>query len=153
GKHRSDRRRAAAGPPFGPSGGQVVFSVAWVTNTRSPQTTGVELPASGRGAFHRTFSLGDHFSGRSRSAEWPCPSGPRHPGQLSAKASDAKPARVPRTDRIRNMSRPSTGWAGVGSAPSKLRAGWGGLGAIVPNGRALGHPEVGHPAPPPRRPP
>src|SRR5262249_54441500 len=65
------------------------FSVAWVRNTFSPQTIGVELPVSGSGIFHFTFSVADHLTGRFFSVEKPCPVGPRHPGQLSARAVSA----------------------------------------------------------------
>src|SRR5262245_66321400 len=65
------------------------FSVAWVRNTFSPQTIGVELPVSGSATFHFTFSVADHLTGRFFSVEKPCPVGPRHPGQLSARAVSA----------------------------------------------------------------
>src|SRR6266566_5681005 len=55
---------------------------ACVTNTRSPQTIGVELPGSGREIRHLTFSLVLHFTGRSFSSVMPVPSGPRHAGQF-----------------------------------------------------------------------
>jgi len=55
----------------------VLFSVACVMKTRSPQTTGVELPRSGRSTFQRTFSVALHLIGRFFSGEWPVPSGPR----------------------------------------------------------------------------
>src|SRR6476646_5939305 len=60
--------------------------LAWVRKILSPQTTGVELPGNSSGAFQRTFSLPLHLSGTFVSAQWPCPVGPRHAGQLSARA-------------------------------------------------------------------
>src|SRR3989442_1057986 len=51
---------------------------------RSPQMMGVELPLSGKGIFQRTFSVTDQRRGRSFSAQWPEPSGPRQAGQFAA---------------------------------------------------------------------
>src|SRR5438477_11452733 len=82
-KQSRDRRYADAGPP-GRGGGQSFFSEAWVTNTRSPQTTGVEFPSSGRFTFQRTFSVLLQWRGKPFSGECPCPSGPRQAGQSAA---------------------------------------------------------------------
>src|SRR5688500_160155 len=86
---------------------------ACVTNTRSPQTTGEELPRSGKGARQRTFSLVLHFMGRFFSADRPLPFGPRHCGQLPAsRPGAAASVRVIETSiaRILNMT---MGW-GIG---------------------------------------
>src|SRR5687767_7253625 len=48
--------------------------------------TGVELPWSSSLIFQRTLSLPLHLSGTSFSSQWPCPVGPRQPGQLPASA-------------------------------------------------------------------
>src|SRR5262245_24335428 len=63
---------------------KLFFSMAWVTNTLSPQTAGVELPRSGRGTFHFTFSVALHRVGRFLSGVMPSPSAPRQAGQLAA---------------------------------------------------------------------
>src|SRR5213080_4915429 len=99
-KQSKDRRRPTAGPAFPvPVGGQTVFSLAWVTKTRSPQTTGDELPSSGSGAFQRTFSVALHFSGASVSGERPSPVGPRQPGQLAAGAATPHANRIAADNR------------------------------------------------------
>ena len=66
------------------SPGGVNLSFACVRNTRSPHTTGVELPPSGSFVFHVIFSVADHFAGRSVSVVTPSPVGPRHAGQFPA---------------------------------------------------------------------
>jgi hypothetical protein len=57
---------------------------ALVTNTRPPQTTGLECASPGRVAFHSTFSpvLTSHVSGRSWPSATPEARGPRKLGQL-----------------------------------------------------------------------
>src|SRR5688572_18432522 len=65
------------------------FSLAQVTNTRPAAITGVDVPGPGIGAFHATFSVADHFVGRSVSSHTPVPCGPRHAGQSAAGASGA----------------------------------------------------------------
>ena len=52
-----------------------------VTKMRSPQTMGVELPASGSGTRQRTFSSLLHFTGRFFSVEMPSAFAPRQAGQ------------------------------------------------------------------------
>jgi hypothetical protein len=59
--------------------------------TRSRQTTGVELPRSGKGTRQQTFSLVLQWSGRFFSVERPLPSGPRQPGQFAAEADMVNP--------------------------------------------------------------
>src|SRR5262245_23887635 len=49
------------------------------------QTTGLLTPAPARGTFQRTLVVADHSSGRFFSAEMPRLSGPRQPGQSSAR--------------------------------------------------------------------
>ena len=67
----------------------MVFSLACVRNTRSPQMIGVEFPSSGKGVFQRTFSVALQVNGKPFSAECPCPSIPRQAGQLSASPAAA----------------------------------------------------------------
>src|SRR2546421_627569 len=57
---------------------------------RSPQTTGVEFPRSGRGTRQMTFSFSLHFSGGVFSVETPIPEGPRQAGQSSHFANGGK---------------------------------------------------------------
>src|SRR5438132_1395161 len=57
--------------------------MAWVMNTRLPQTIGVELPRSGRGVFQRIFFESLHSLGRFCSDVTPFASGPRQAGQLA----------------------------------------------------------------------
>src|SRR5579883_333317 len=61
----------------------VPFSVAVVTHTRSPQTTGDDHPLSWTATFQRTFSPSPHFVGAAAASETPSPFGPRYCGQLS----------------------------------------------------------------------
>ena len=67
------------------------FSIGWVIKTLLPQTTGVELPRSGKGARQRTFWFVLHWRGSSVSLEMPVPSGPRQPGQGPAQAVQFRP--------------------------------------------------------------
>src|SRR5688572_451963 len=52
---------------------------------RPRQTMGVELPASGNGERHLTFSVVPHFTGKFFSSHSPMPVGPRHAGQSPAR--------------------------------------------------------------------
>src|SRR5437870_1733362 len=70
---------------------------------------GVELPASGSAIFHLTFSVADHFVGRFVSVEWPCPVGPRHAGQLSARATEETSARSAKRDARREADMAGSG--------------------------------------------
>src|ERR1043166_6306780 len=63
---------------------------AMVRKTRSPQITGVELPGCSSLIFHLTFCLSLHLVGRSFSAQYPCPVGPRQGGQLLAATAVVK---------------------------------------------------------------
>src|SRR5688572_19407159 len=83
---RARHRRLRTVPPW----------LAWVRKMRSPQRTGVELPGYSSGTFHLTFSLGPHVNGRPFSVEWPWPVGPRHAGQLSARATTAEQSNASR---------------------------------------------------------
>ena len=69
-----------------------------VTNTRSPQTIGVEFPGSGKGARQRTLFVAFHFVGKLMLAETPFPFGPRHAGQFSPRPETAalNDAKIPR---------------------------------------------------------
>src|SRR6185312_12360518 len=60
-----------------------------VRKIRSPQTTGVELPRSGRDTFQRMFFESLQSSGRFFSWVTPSASGPRQAGQLSARVATA----------------------------------------------------------------
>src|SRR5215475_13835075 len=60
--------------------------MACVTKTLSAQTMGVELPRSGKGTFHFTFSVALQRTGRFFSGVVPTPSVPRQAGQLAARA-------------------------------------------------------------------
>src|SRR5262245_59688847 len=60
-----------------------------VRKMRSPQTTCVAPHSPGSGSFHRTLSSASHAVGRFFSLLMPSPVGPRHCGQLSAKAADS----------------------------------------------------------------
>src|SRR5688572_20883039 len=53
---------------------------------RLPHTIGVELPRSGKGVFHLTFSAGLHLNGKSDSVDMPRAVGPRQVDQFSARA-------------------------------------------------------------------
>ena len=66
---------------------------AWVRKILSPQMMGVELPGNSSATFHFTFSLADHLSGKLVSEECPCPVGPRHAGQFSARTVSPSAAR------------------------------------------------------------
>jgi hypothetical protein len=55
-----------------------------VTNTRSPTTIGVDTPSPPIAAFHATFSVALHFTGKPVSVVAPVPFGPRHCGQSAA---------------------------------------------------------------------
>src|SRR5215510_2752161 len=72
-------------------------STAWVINTRSPQTIGVELPRLGNGVFHRIFFELFHSLGRFFSDATPFASGPRQAGQLAPSAVAAVQADNDRT--------------------------------------------------------
>ena len=80
-----------------------------VTKTRSPDTIGDDTPRPPSGAFHATFSVALHLTGRFFSSVAPVPRGPRHCGQ-SAADSDAvraianKQPRVPASCRECNAS-------------------------------------------------
>jgi hypothetical protein len=65
------------------------LSSADVTNTRSFDTAGLELPGSGSGDFHRTFRSAAHDSGGAASGEQPVWAGPRKHGQSDAAAGGA----------------------------------------------------------------
>src|SRR5262245_4607026 len=58
-------------------------SMAVVRKMRSPQTMGEECPRPSIVAFHFTFLVALHSVGNPVSFEIPCPSGPRHCGQLA----------------------------------------------------------------------
>jgi len=66
------------------------FSIACVTKTRSPQTTGVEFPRSGSAIFQATFSVVLQVVDSPFSVHVPSPRGPRQPGQFSAIVDDEK---------------------------------------------------------------
>src|SRR5258708_5549186 len=67
-------------------------SVAVVTHTWSPHTTGDDHPLSWTATFQRTFSISLHLVGTSLASETPLPCGPRNSGQLSAAAAKAATA-------------------------------------------------------------
>src|SRR4051794_23102184 len=93
---------------------------------RSPQTIGVAPLGPGSGSFQATFSLSSHFVARPVSLLTPSPVGPRHCGQLSARAA-ASAASETRT------AKPNRRMAGY------LKAGtWGGEGAVVVTGGGPG---------------
>src|SRR4029453_19074473 len=52
---------------------------------RSPHTIGDECPDPGTSVFHEMFLSGAHSVGSCFSDETPCPPGPRHCAQFSAK--------------------------------------------------------------------
>lgn len=56
-------------------------STAVVTHTFPPATTGDDQPRPGTFVFHATLLVSLHSMGKPRSAECPCPSGPRNAGQ------------------------------------------------------------------------
>src|SRR5688572_26306664 len=56
-------------------------SIAVVSHTRPPDTTGVDQPRPGSFVFHATFLPSPHVKGSPRSLEWPWPPGPRNSGQ------------------------------------------------------------------------
>src|SRR3990170_8386942 len=60
-----------------------------VTNTRSPQTIGDEMPSPRTGAFQAMFSVLLQRAGSPVSGETPVPDGPRQFGQLSAYTLEA----------------------------------------------------------------
>jgi hypothetical protein len=62
---------------------------------RSPWTTGVEFPRSGRAVFHFTLVVAFQVRGRSVSLEMPEPSAPRQPGHGAL-----------RPEAVRRKSRP-----------------------------------------------
>src|SRR5258707_1045552 len=57
-------------------------SVALVTHTWLPQTTGDDQALPGIGVFQTTFSVSLHLSGKLVAAEQPLAVGPRNSGQL-----------------------------------------------------------------------
>src|SRR6188474_1291698 len=57
-----------------------------VTKTRSPDTIGDDTPSPPIAAFHATFSVALHRTGRFFSSVAPVPRGPRHCGQSAADA-------------------------------------------------------------------
>jgi hypothetical protein len=59
--------------------------MADVTNTLSPQMTGVDVPLPGSATFHFTFDDSLHVVGGLASGATPLASGPRHCGQFSAR--------------------------------------------------------------------
>ena len=79
--------------------------LAWVMKIRSPQTTGVEFPPSGKATFHFTCSVALQRSGRSVSEEIPEPSAPRHPGHGAAGTARMRTAQS-------NVIRKSAGFTG-----------------------------------------
>src|SRR6185503_15949425 len=62
------------------------------TNTRLPQTTGVEEAEPAIGNFHFTFLFSLHSSGGSASGATPLASGPRHCGQLRRASGEGSAA-------------------------------------------------------------
>ena len=69
-------------------------SVAVVTQTWLPQTTGLDQPLSWMAVFHLTFWVSDQVVGRPVASAWPSPCGPRNSGQLSAARATTEAARV-----------------------------------------------------------
>src|SRR5207248_7313134 len=74
-----------------------------VTNTRLPQTTGVETPIPRSGACHATFCVSLQVTGRFFSGEIPASPGPRHAGQLSADSAAPVMSVRSRTAAVRIM--------------------------------------------------
>src|SRR4051794_13161188 len=64
-------------------------SIAVVIHTLPFATTGEDHPRPATGVFHAMFLVSFHSSGRLRSEEWPCPSGPRNAGQSCAATDEA----------------------------------------------------------------
>src|SRR5947209_16044620 len=75
------------------------------TKTRSPQTTGDELPAPGRAVFQSTF-FWVHSTGTSLSSAAPVPLGPRKRGQLEAEAAAAQHAAAHRPRNVHPLILP-----------------------------------------------
>src|SRR5256885_15749360 len=75
-------------------------SLAVVTHTCSPHTTGDDQALPCTAVFHTTFSCSDHLSGRAVESETPWPVGPRNWGQLvSAKLAAVCSARARKPKR------------------------------------------------------
>jgi hypothetical protein len=73
---------------------------------RFPQTTGLELPPSGKGVFQRTFSVALHLRGNFVSCEMPSPVGPRKPGQFAALTVPDDASTITAVARNRRMVTP-----------------------------------------------
>src|SRR5262249_24552844 len=94
-------------PPLSPSTSFGSFAgTAVVTNTRSPQTIGLECPTPGTSAFQRTFR--PVFTSQSAGSSWPSAmpraSGPRndgHSGAMAAVPPNKGPATQASATRIR----------------------------------------------------
>jgi hypothetical protein len=65
-------------------------SMEVVRKMRPPQTTGELCPRPGISVFQRTFFCEFHSEGRSFSEETPFEPGPRHWGQFSPEAAEAR---------------------------------------------------------------
>src|SRR4051812_35987058 len=73
-------------------------SVAVVSQTWSPHTTGDDHDLPWIGVFHFTFCFSDHVVGRLDESERPWPVGPRNCGQFSS--ADDGSAAAPQNPRV-----------------------------------------------------
>src|SRR5437868_8385725 len=79
---------------------RLVFAAAR-TNTRSPHTTGVELPGPGSSVFHLMLVAASQFSGGSAFGAVPLASGPRQWCQLAYFSASKSAAAAPASARDR----------------------------------------------------
>src|SRR5687768_910014 len=117
-------RGACCAVPLTPAG------TALVTNSRSPQITGVELPRPGSGTFQTMFFVSLQVTGGFAVVETPLKCGPRHCGQkrsasaawLETSANDPRASTAPAMARAAALGMlAAVGY--VGDAVSAYRAG------------------------------